>query len=283
MLRRALPLALPLVLLAQPLLGQSARDVMEDAMSRYAERMEGIDSYTVTQSVMGMETTMTFNREESPDGQVTFVPDMSQMGQGAASGQQYDSNYFMKDDFVDRMRVDGTEVVDGHETHVLVIDDFTDLDLSDFSSGENRFEPESIRMYMDTDEFIPRRMDMAGSTNMGGNATQMSTTVLMKDYQEVDGMLYPFLMQINTEGLGEAMGTAMDGGMSEAQKAQMEEAMAQMEAELEKLPESQRAMVRRMMEAQMEGGMAEMMDQAMREMEVRTLSLTVNSSPPAGM
>lgn len=292
MIRRPFPLAAVAVLaIASPATGQSARDIMDEAVARYTERMEGIEDYTVTQAVMGVESTLHFTRQEI-DGHVTFVPDLSHLqaetpeatGEAGGTGPpgQWDNNYFMQDAFIERMRVEGRETVNGHDTHVLVIDDFEGLDLSGLSIGGSGVTPRMMRMYLDTEEYLPRRMDMAGTMAGGEGSAELSTTVLLKDYREVDGMLYPFLVEIDSEGLGEAMGSAMTEGMSPEERSEMEQAMAQMEAELEKLPEAQRAMMRKMMEGQMQSGMAEMMDQAVRSIVVETTELVVNAGPPGG-
>ena len=286
MIRRATLLASLLLLAPGALQAQSARDIMERAIEAYADRMDGVNNYTVTQVVMGMETTMYFVRKEE-DGHVAFLPDMTRMtvdgrpmGDSLAmSSQGMDSNYFMRDDFVERMRTDGTEDVDGHRCHVLVVDDFEGLDLTDFAGGVGGFQPQSLRMYMDTDDYVTRRMDMAGVMDMNGEQREMSTSVLMLDYREVDGMLFPFRVEISTEGLGQAMGDAMGGGMSEEDRAEMQDMLAQMEKELEKMPEAQRAMMEQMMKGRMEG-MSEMVGEAMSAMVVEVLELKVNGGPP---
>ena len=288
MIRRTTLLASLLALAPGALQAQSAQDIMERAIDAYVDRMEGVNDYTLTHVVMGTETTMHFVREDV-DGRVVFRPDMSQMTVGGQpmeeaqgmSSQNVDSNYFMREDFVERMRTDGSETVDGHRCHVVVIDDFEGLDMANFSGGSSGFEPQRMRMCMDADNYVPRRMEMAGVMDMSGERHEMSTSVLMLDYREVDGMLHPFRMEISTEGLGEAMGEAVGGGMSEEELAEMEKALADMEEELEKMPEAQRAMVEQMMKGRMEG-MREMVGQAMSAMVVEVTELKVNKGPPSG-
>lgn len=290
MVRRALALGLPLLtFLPTPSVAQTPREIMARAVERYEERMEGIDSYTVTQTVMDTESTIRFTRQES-DGRVMFVPDLGDAaptgpegmdppaGDAAGAGT-YDTNYFMRDEFVERMRLEGKETVDGHETYVLVVDDFDGLDMGAFAGGATDFQPSLLKMYMDTEEYIARRLDMAGTSAMSGEPSEMSTSVLLKDYREVDGMLHPFRVEISTEGVGAAMGAAVAQDMTPEQRAELERSLAQMEKEIENLPESQRAMVRRMMEGQLEGGMAQMMDEAMSDMVVETVRLVVNDDP----
>lgn len=286
--RSALPGLLVLLAALAPTLApaavgaQSASEIMEDALDAYMERMKGVENYTVTQTVMGMESTVYFVREEM-DGRATFVPDMSAMPGGMGEGAdqsnmgRFDSNYFMRDEFIQRMRVDGSEEVDGNDTWVLSVDDFSGLDVNSFSGGTGSFEPSSMRMYMDKDDYLPRRMDMSGSTEIQGQTHEVSTTVLLMDYREVDGLVYPFRMEVATEGLGDAMGSAM-GGMSEEDQARMDEMMADMEDQLADLPESQRAMVEKMMK----GRMGEMMNQAMDNLVIETLRVAVNEGPPGG-
>jgi hypothetical protein len=287
MTRPILVLCGTLALLApSPIDAQSAQEIMREALDRYEARMSDIDDYTVSQTVMGMSTTMHFVRDEV-DGRVVYLPDMTQTSMGgqdmgsqqALSTGQYDGNYFMRPDLVERMRVDGTDMVDGHECWIITVDDFEGLDLGDLSGGQQGFEPESMSMCMDRSEYVPRQIDMAGTMDTGGETHAMSTSVLMMDYREVEGMLYPFRMEISTQGLGEAMGAAMGGGMTDEDQAEMTQMMAQMQEELDKLPEEQRAMVEQMMKSQ---GMQQMMDQALSSVIVETTELLVNAGPPGG-
>ena len=278
MIRRATLLASLLLFSPAALQAQSARDIIERAIEAYADRMEGVDDYTVTQVVMGMESTMYLVRQEE-DGHVVFLPDMTWItvdGQTVAdssgmASQGIDSNYFMRDDIVERMRTEGTEVVDGLRCRVVVIDDFEGLDLGDFAGGSGGLQPRSLRMCMDTDDYVPRRMDMTGVMDIDGEQREMSTSVLMLDYREVDGVLMAFRMEITTEGVGEAMGDAIDGGMSKEDRAEMQK-------ELDKMPEAQRAMVEQLMK----GGVGQAMGQAMSTIVIEVVDLQVNKGPPGG-
>jgi hypothetical protein len=202
---------------------QSAPEIMERAWDVYEERMTGIDHFTVTQTVMGMSSTMHFVRDEV-DGRVVFVPDMATMQESVPGAEaermnpprQFDSQYFMRPEIAERMTVEGRESVDGNECWIIALNDF-------------------------------------------------------------EGMLYPFHMEISSEGLGGAMSAGM-GGMTPEQ----EQAMAEMEAELEKLPPEQRAMVEQMMKGQMGAGMQEMMEEALSAMVVETTEVKVNAGPPGG-
>lgn len=263
---------------------QSAPEIMERAWEVYQERMTGIDDFTVTQTVMGMSSTMHFVRDEV-DGRVVFLPDMASMQEsvpGAEAEQvqpprQFDSHYFMRPEIAERMTVEGRESVDGNECWIIALDDFEGIELGGMGGVQSNFAPESMRMWMDTDDFVPRRIDMAGTMVSAGGPQPLSTSVLMSDYREVEGMLYPFHMEISSEGLGGAMAAGM-GGMTPEQ----EQAMAEMEAELEKLPPEQRAMVEQMMKGQMGGGMQEMMEEALSAMVVETTEVKVNAGPPGG-
>lgn len=264
---------------------QSAQEIMEDAWEAYTERMADVQDYTVTHSVMGMSSTIHFVRSEV-DGRVVFLPDMSQMqpagpaeGTGQPAPAQFDGQYFMRPEIAERMTVEGRESVDGNECWIVALNDFEGIELGGLSGAQSDFEPESMRMFMDADEYIPRRIDMAGSIAGPDGPRPMSTSALMTDYRDIEGLLYPFRVEISSEGLGGAMGARM-GGQTPEQQAQMQEAMARMRAELEKLPPEQRAMAERMMEAQMGGGMEAMLEEAMSDMVVETTEVKVNVGPP---
>lgn len=56
-----------------PALAQSGEEIARTALERYAERVSGVDDYTVVQEVMGEEVTLHFEKEME-DGFPTFVP-----------------------------------------------------------------------------------------------------------------------------------------------------------------------------------------------------------------
>jgi hypothetical protein len=285
MTRRILGLLGVLVALAPGTLrAQNAQEIMERAWDVYRERMTGIEDYTVTQTVMGMASTMYFVRDEI-DGRVVFLPDMTQMQETGPGGEaqqmntprQFDGQYFMRPEIAERMTVEGRESVDGNECWIIALDDFEGIELGGMGGVQSTFTPESMRMWMDTDELIPRRIDMAGTMAGSAGPQPLSSSALMMDYREVEGMLYPFRVEISSEGLGGAMSAGM-GGMTPEQQ----EAMEEMEAELEKMPPEQRAMVEQMMKGQMGGGMQEMMEEALSAMVVETTEVRVNAGPPGG-
>ncbi len=206
--------------------------IAEKALARYADRAEGVDSYTVIQEVAGQEITQRFVKQEV-EGFPVFVPEGSEAAQTGAIAD------FAR--IVRRARDEGTADVGGVEAHVLVIDDFEDLQFAALDSAG--FEPEQMKLYIDTDEYLPRRMVMKGDVAIGDETRSVTTTVTLSDYRTVEGFAYPFRSKISTAG---AMG-ADSAKMANARK-QLEE----FDRKLAEMPESQRKVMRQMMGDQLD-------------------------------
>jgi hypothetical protein len=258
---------------------------MTEAREDYDARMSGIQNYMVSQTSMGMTTSMYFERHEV-DGWVVFLPDpakttlngetMDQAMGGQDVGSQMDSNYYLRPEVMDRARIDGSLEVDGHDCWIIVLDDFDGLDLGMKTEGAGGgFEPRVLRMYLDKDEYMARRLDFDGTITMGAEPQEMSTSALMTDYREVDGMLYPFRVEIETDmGQGSADDTEAGGSTPAAMQAMID----QMGADLS---DAERAMIEGLMQND-QGGLQAMMNQAMSSIIIETTELKVNAGPPGG-
>lgn len=295
-MRRPLPLAVlaaaaALPLLSQPAYGQPAREVLETAMERYEQRMEGVENYTVVQTIGGTETTLYYELVESEatlprfrqvtlgdylgataggeDGEAT-IPGGEEAALGATDP------YRMFDEMAARAELRGTESVDGRMAHVIVVDDMSGVDLGRAEEGGGdgtAFEPRSATMWIDAERYVLLRSSMTGLLEAEGDASEVTAETRMSDYREVDGVLHPFRTEVAIEGLG--------GAMSAEDREELRRAHEQMERQLEGMSEQQRAMVEKMMKDRMPdlealaGGTMEM------TMEVR--ELRVNEGPPESM
>jgi hypothetical protein len=253
--RGALLLPLALVIPALPAAAQSGAEVLEAATARFMERMSGIDNYTIVMDVMGYEVTNYFERREI-GGEITY--DLFYNG-------------FMQ--VADRAQLEGKEDVDGHDCHVVKVDDFSGIDFDPETPDEEEdFRPETGWFYLDSSEYLIRRMSMKGQFRRDDEWQPMTMEILFKDYREVDGMLHPFVAEMNVAGLTDSM--------SEEEIEEARKSLEEMKARMAELPESQRAAVERMMKGQMEQ-LENIVNSGSMRITTEVKELRVNSGPPS--
>lgn len=291
-MRRPLPLAVlaaaaTLAVSTAPAAGQSAREVVETTMERYTQRMEGIENYTLVQTVSGSESTLYFERVESESGHPRFRPVTrggfleAETGRATGDGRRRASlgaadPYAAFDEMASRAELRGTESVDGRDAYVIAVHDMSGIDLgwADEPDGaEASFEPRSATMWIDTDRYLVLRWSMAGTSAMEGRRSEIGFDARMSDYREVDGMLHPFRTEITIEGI--------DGSMSPEQREDLRRAREQMERQLEGMSDEQRAMVEKMMKDRMPD--MEALAEGTMTMTTEVRELRVNEGPPEGM
>lgn len=272
--RRILPAALTaLLVLPVPAAAQSAGEIVREALQRYEQRMEGVQSYTVVQEVMGFESSTRFERQEM-DGRTVFVVAGTEGSQAAEGAPQ---NYHaMLDELAERASVEGTETVDGEDCHVLVVTDFSGGAFSQFappaSSGE--WTPERLRLWLDRDELVPRKMVFEGERKaQDGEPTPVSMSAFMRDYREVDGVVHPFTMEVRTKG--------MAAGMSPEERQEMEASMRQLEEQMADMSPQQRQMMEKMMGGRLEK-MEEMLSSGAMDFTVKVKEIRVNEAASSG-
>jgi hypothetical protein len=275
-----LALALTLLATVPPrAYGQTAAQLMSRAMDAQATRLAQVNDITITQEVMGMSVGM-YMEKRVTDGTPVLIPVSMVMGGTVTAVPQDEmaadwSNPFQKA-WVERARLEGTDQMDGRRVHVLVMDDFTGLELPSMpgDAGEMDFRPQSLRFSMD-DEFLIRKVEIdAQMMQADGSATPVTMTMFMEDYREVSGYLHPFKTQMISKGfLG-----AVDLDQEEL-RAQLEE----MRKQLASMPEAQRAMMESMMGPQIER-LESMLSSGEGDMEmvITVTDLKVNAGPPGG-
>jgi hypothetical protein len=140
----------------------------------------------------------------------------------------------------ERATYKGRETVDGQAVHVIGIDDMQGIRFGRGMTPQNAdFEPRRATLYVDTRLSVPRRMILEGRLRNEGKTTDVTMTVDMLDYREVEGMLHPFRSQVRIDGLGQAVDPKMRKEYEEMKK------------QLAEMPESERKMVEQMMQGQM--------------------------------
>ena len=153
-------------------------------------------------------------------------------------------------------------MVEGAETHVLILDDLRALELVPETGPEgSEFQPRTGRILVDADRWMPRRMEFTGDLDTGNGPMEVTSIVELRDYRETQGLLMPYHTVVRMDGLRDALDPAM-----------LEE-LEEMRRQLEALPEDQRALME-----QMFGGQMEQMESMLVEM--RVLEVRINEGPP---
>jgi len=256
---------------AAPVAAQSGAEIIERMLSEYERRSEGVENYTLVQDVMGFETVSYFEKEMM-DGRPVFRLRSSSAG-GVDVGDPGDGRfgeiYSMGDEFARRAQHEGREQIDGYDVHVLDLSDLTGMGFGPKVSPDSDFEPKRGRLFIDADTYAPRRLEFEGEMANEQGVQEVTITVDMTDYREVQGMLVAYRTVVSIEGLGAAIDPEA--------RAQLEE----MQRELKNMPPAQRRMVESLMGDRIEQlqGLTEGGDGAMTiEMTVR--EVRVNAGPP---
>jgi hypothetical protein len=250
-----------------------AAAILEAALARYEERARGIENYTVRQSAMGIESTVYFERE-MVDGTPRFRSRLVE-----AMGREIPSEFESGEDpyaalsaLAGRTTLSGTETVDGHRTHVLVVEDFSSLPgLTPDAEGVRDADFDRATLYLDAENYVIRKMVMEGSMEREGERLPVTVTGVFEDYRDISGMLHPFRTVMTMDGMAPA---ASGADMEEARRG-----LAEMRSRLESMPPAQREMMERAIRPQMEQ-MESMMGGGGMEMVIEVLEIRVNTGPP---
>jgi hypothetical protein len=251
---------------------QSAKDVLNGMVAEYEKRMANVANYTVVQDAMGTPMTMYFEKE-TVDGRAVFRLRHSSVAGMTSSREGEDREdfdmYAELPKLAERATYKGRETVDGQAVHVIVIDDLQGIKFGRGMSPRNAdFEPRRATLYVDTRQSVPRRMILEGQMRNEGKTADVTTTVDMLDYREVEGMLHPFRSQVRIDGLGQAA--------DPEQRKQYEE----MKKQLAEMPESQRQMVEQMMKGRLEQMEKMMAGDGGMNVELLVRELRVNKGAP---
>jgi hypothetical protein len=252
--------------LMQPVsaVAQDAEEIINAAIERYEQRMAGVENYTLVQEVMGFETT-SYYEKQTVDGRTMY-----QMV-GAYTDDSQDNMGEMYNGFLEvagRAKFSGNEKVEGHDTYVLAVDDFSGLS---FYSEDDDFKPKKGLFYLDTSEYVIRRIEMEGTVERDGKSQPATADMYFEDYRSVEGMLHPFLIQMNISGV--------TSGMSEEEVEKARKDLEEMRKQMDEMSESQRKMMESMMGPQIEK-LEEMLNSGSIEMSVAVKELRVNQGPP---
>jgi hypothetical protein len=272
---------LPFLLLAfvspPPLAAQTGPDLMRRAAAAHEERLSGVENVTIVQDMMGMETTVYMERQEV-GGTPTLVPvetRVSGMTVQVPEMQNSQWSAAFQDEWIERTRAEGTEVVDGRTLQVLVIDDFGELyrmRMTGPGAQEMEVITRRIRYLLDPSDLVLRRMTMEGEVERAdGRRVPFETDMHMDDYREIDGYLHPFVTRMRSSGMMAVM---------DVDQEEMRAQLAQMRERWEGMPENQRGMMGGMIREQMERMEAMLGDDGSVEMVTTVRELRVNAVRP---
>jgi hypothetical protein len=271
-LQRFALLAAALVVAAAPHVhAQSAGEIFDRMLAEHERRTEGIENYTLVQETMGFETVMYFERETMNGRSLLRLKRTTTMGVTVDAEEDdagFNEIYEVAHELAAHAAYVGRNEVDGRSVHVLRIDDLAEIDFGHGAVDEDSdFVPERGTIYVDTDLFVPRRMEFEGSMTTEQGTTDVTSVVDLQDYREIEGMLVPYRTVVEMQGLSEAIDPEM--------RQQYEE----MKRQLAEMPESQRAMAERMMKGQLEQ-IEKMMQGDAMVIEMTVTDVRVNAGPP---
>ena len=151
---------------------------------------------------------------------------------------------------------------------MLSIDDFSEVDFGKLGMSENGdFIPRKATLFLDTDEYLLRRVIMEGELTGTAMAGPLTVEAQMQDYRQVEGMWYPFRVLAVAQGI--------QSGMSSEELEEAREGMAQMQEQLAQMPAAQRSMAEAMMKPQIER-LEKMLSSGTFEFTVQTTEVRVN-------
>ena len=224
--------SLILAVAATPVAAEDARQILEKMMERHEQRMVSVESVTIVQEVMGIESTTRLEKR-LVDGKPTLM-------RAEGNVRDFGGLYTSLEAMAQSATLEGTETVDGVPCWVIEVEDLGGMNLG--AEGTNDFESKDGTLYIDKKDLVPRRMEMNGVTRRNGPEQAVSLEMSLQDYRDVDGWLHPFLYELRITG---------EGGAVPAEIAEVRKAMAQMKEELAKMPAEQRQMMEQMMRNRM--------------------------------
>jgi hypothetical protein len=246
-----------------PASAQDAAEVLGHALQGYEERAAAISGYAVVQESMGYQTMLEFSKE-IVEGRPAFVPTTAEGGEIASWGNFYGAYPTL----AERARLDGIAAVDGHDTYVLRVNDFSGLDLSaEVGAGEKEdFEPETGTFYIDSASYLLRKVEMDGMLAANDASSPFTFEISLRDWREVEGWLHPFEMQMTATGT--------PPGMTDADLQETLARLRRMQEEIASTPEPERDALEQMIGPRIQE-LERMIESGTFEVLVRTRELTV--------
>lgn len=227
------------------LFAQSPQEIFDQMIEQYTNSIEDIETMmmiTRMEGFMETEADTTYYQKVVNDG----FPNMQVVGSGSStpstSYYNFQENY---DALIENSTYEGTEDVNGREAYVLFIEDvsalYDDVVTAPEGQEQQQAQPQSGRMYIDTENYVPVRMSF--DIDYDGEYTG-TADIVMSDIRNVDGMMVPFVMEMNIDGIS--------GSMDPEDMAEAQQSMRDLEEQMENASGLQKRILERAVRPQME-------------------------------
>ena len=233
-----------------PAAAQSIEEIFATATERHAAQLKDVQNIIMISEIMGTET-RTFMEKEMVGGQPVLVPKTNTVNgltvplDGQTDWSTPGAQYFQ---LTEHATLQGREMVDGEETYVISVNDLGQFDFTPPGAETGEAPPYTVErmvMYVDTDEYVVRKMEAHGSMQQDGRAHPITTTMHFGDYRSVAGMQYPWRTTIASEGMMDA------GQISSEDRERAQKQFAELEKQIESMPAEQRKMMEEMLGGQL--------------------------------
>ncbi|MFP4526885.1 MAG: hypothetical protein ACLFNL_10905 [Bacteroidales bacterium] len=213
---------------------EKAAEIIETTHEEYIESIEGVDDYilyTTNQTV--------YYKKAHDDGRPYFkvkVENKDPFMGGEDSKVTWDpfSNTYSSQtySYVKKNAVhEGTEKIDGNKVDVIYAEDV------EFHNPRGQESVEYVRLYIDTDKKVARKMEYPIETTKDGETREAIFTATYRDFREVEGMIIPYETVQIAKGLT----------LTEEERKEAEKSLEEFDKKMENLSESRREMVEKMM------------------------------------
>jgi len=213
---------------------QKAVEILESMQDRYEQSIEDVDDY-----VMEKENhTLFYKKAFTEDGRPYFKTKTKgdyKDDMESASAKNKDIYSQLSSKAKEKANYEGTDEVDGHEVHVIYIDQ---MELKGFNANRDTEDTvKDVYLYIDSDKLVVRKMEYTiKSKTKGGEMREISPVITNRDFRNVEGMLIPYESATVVKGLT----------LSDEEREKAEKGLREIEEKMEKMPESQREMVKEM-------------------------------------
>ena len=283
---RQLVLVIITLFLSFGALAQDAESILSKAREMQLARWDGVENYTVEQSVAGTKAVMYYERVDKtsfrvvPQGELqrqlaasTGSHSMTPTEVAAIADRKGDGAIADFDDIQDLAKsaeLLGTESIGSRDGFHLKADDVERVQ----QMGDQSINFETFEIWIDTTDYVPLKILIHGTSSGPEGPRPIMVDMMFSDYRSVpDSKLFEAYRQT----------MSMGGVLDPKQQKELQQAMKQldeMEAQLAAMPEAQRKMMEGMMGPQIEM-MKKMASGGAVEVVTETISIKVNTGMPS--
>jgi len=265
---------------------QDAESILAKARKMQLDRWEGVENYTVEQSVAGIRAVIYYERVDETSFRVVSQSELERRivaSSGAHSmtpeevaaiadkkGDGAIADFDDIQDLAKSAKVLGTESIGGRTGFHLKSDDVDRVQ----QMGDQNVDFESFEIWIDTTDYVPLKILIHGTASGPEGSRPIMVDIMFSDYRSVpNSTLFEAYRQT----------MSMGGVLDPKQQKEMQEALKQMdemEAQLAAMPEAQRKMVEGMMGPKIEM-MKKMASGGAVEAVTETISIKANTGSPS--